>query len=370
MSWSLISKRLIYYKNILSDHCLIFLSVMLVVLLGCVFQYGVHDGEMSGRFLSHMYKVCGGLCMVCIMFFVDVKTLRHMSYIMWLFSFLALVFVHFFGVSVMGAQRWINLGFVRFQPSEVMKVAAILSLSQYYSVLHYEDVARFRSHIISVLFLVSPCILILLQPDLGTALLVLFSGMSVVYVSGIPKKYVHYVMCFVFCALPFCWNMLHEYQKKRFLIFLNPESDINGAGYHIYQSKISIGSGGFFGKGFLQGTQARLDFVPEKSTDFIFTTVCEAHGFVGAVCTILAVLVLVLFFWKMSGIIRDKFCKYACFGFGTLIFLHLFVNVAMVSGLAPVVGIPMPFISFGGTSLFSLMFCCGFLLSSLKTLYR
>lgn len=368
MSW--ITQRFLYYKNILSAHCLVWMSIVLVVLLGCIFQYGVHDGEMGGRFLSHVYKVCGGLLMISCMFFIDVKRVRHISYLLWFFSFFSLVLVHFFGVSVMGAQRWISLGFMRFQPSEVMKIAVILAMSQYYSVLHYEEVVRVRSHVIGMLFVVPPFIMILLQPDLGTALLVLFSGVSVVYVSGIPRRYVHYVLVTFFCALPFCWNMLHEYQKKRFLIFLKPESDINGAGYHIYQSKISIGSGGLLGKGFLQGTQARLNFLPEKSTDFIFTTVCEAHGFLGAVFTLLSILALVLLFWRMSSLFKDKYCKYACFGFGVLIFLHLFVNVAMVSGLAPVVGIPMPFISFGGTSLFSLMFCCGFLLSSLKTLYR
>jgi rod shape determining protein RodA len=246
-----------------------------------------------------------------------------------------------------------------------MKLSLILALSRYYSLLSAGEVMLLKNHITHLLLVLLPVILILKQPDLGTASVLFFVGVGIIFLSGFPMK-----IFFSCCALgvllcPFGWYLLHDYQKNRILTFLDPDRDPLCTGYHVLQSKIAIGSGYLTGKGFLQGTQNKLNFLPEKNTDFIFTTIAEESGFFGSALTILIFLTLILYFFWSGSAAKTMFPKLLCSGLGLLLFLHVFINIAMVMGLAPVVGIPLPLLSYGGNSIITFMISCGLIMASL-----
>ncbi len=274
-----------------------------------------------------------------------------------------LVVVEALGFVGGGAQRWLDLGFIRLQPSELMKLAIVLTVARFYDVLPAGEIRGWSAVWMPLAIIGLPAALVLIQPDLGTATMIVAGGITVMFLAGIPLRLFVGAGAAVAAMLPIAFAMMHDYQRKRVFIFLDPESDALGAGYHISQSKIAIGSGGIFGKGFLNGTQSHLDYLPEGHTDFVFATMAEEWGLVGGVLLILAYLLVI--FWGMSVASRAKtrFAKLTAAGLACTIFFYVAINLMMVMGLAPVVGIPLPLVSFGGSAIMTVMLCLGILMA-------
>ncbi len=277
--------------------------------------------------------------------------------IIYIITNILLIIVNIKGHISKGAQRWINLGLIQFQPSEIVKLILPIYLTKI--------IDKKKSYIlISLIIILIPVILILLQPDLGTAILVSLSGLIIVYLKGINKKNITYSIIFLIFCIPIIWkNFLHNYQKKRILMFLNFNKDPFGAGYHIIQSKIAIGSGGIYGKGFLKGTQSKFNFIPEKTTDFIFAVIAEETGFIGICILLLLYLILIKQGLKISINTKNSFNKKLCLGLILNFFFYILINISMVIGLIPIVGVPLPLVSYGGTSLISVTSIFGILMS-------
>ncbi|MGD9512302.1 MAG: rod shape-determining protein RodA, partial [Geminicoccaceae bacterium] len=262
-----------------------------------------------------------------------------------------------------GAQRWLDLGLIQLQPSELMKVALVLALARYFHADYPEDMRRLRVVLPAVGLILAPCALVLVQPDLGTAATLLVSGTAMLFLAGVRWWKFAAVGIVGAAALPVLWSNLHDYQRQRVFTFLDPDSDPLGSGYHIIQSKIALGSGGFWGRGFLNGSQAQLSFLPEKHTDFAFTMLAEELGFVGAI-SVLA-LFLALLILGMVAAIRapSQFGRLLAAGVVVNLLVYIVINVSMVTGLIPVVGVPLPLISYGGTALLTVLVSLGLLLS-------
>ena len=275
-----------------------------------------------------------------------------------------LILVELAGAVRGGSQRWLELGFIRVQPSEFMKPAIVLALARFYDLLPAGEIRRFGAVWPAAAMLGVPVVLVMLQPDLGTALMITAGGLTVMFLAGLPLRLFVGGALGVAIAAPLAFNfLLHEYQKNRVLIFLNPESDPLGTGYHISQSKIAIGSGGIFGKGFLNGTQSHLDYLPEGHTDFVFATMAEEWGLLGGVLLITAFILLVR--WGVGVGVRaeGRFSKLVAGGLATTIFFYVAINLGMVMGLAPVVGIPLPLVSYGGSAQMTVLGCIGILMA-------
>lgn len=273
---------------------------------------------------------------------------------------LLLLGVHFFGITVNGSTRWINLG-IRIQPSEILKIALPMLLAWYFH--RYENTIRWKHYLIAVVFMAIPAFLILKQPDLGTTVLIVLSGLLVIFFAGLPWKVIFSVVVIGICMLPVVWKYgLHDYQRTRILTLFNPEQDKLGAGYHILQSETAIGSGGFFGKGWLNGTQTRLDYIPESHTDFIFAVFGEEFGFLGSVILLIVYSIIIgrgLYISSHSHTLYGRLCAASL---TVILFCYVFVNIGMVSGILPVVGVPLPLISYGGTATISIMIIMGMLM--------
>ncbi len=277
------------------------------------------------------------------------------AYVLYFLALALLVAVEVAGYVGMGAQRWISLGFVNVQPSELMKIFLILALARYFNASAIEDIGRISSLIVPIGLIVAPSILILRQPDLGTAIMVMMSGGAVMFLAGVRLWKFAVIGVSGLAAAPVAWQFLHEYQKKRVLTFLNPETDPLGAGYHIIQSKIALGSGGMTGKGFMLGPQSHLHFLPEMQTDFIFTMLAEEMGLVGGLALIILYALIITYGIIISVKARNQFGRLVAGGITTTFFLYVFINIAMVTGLIPVVGVPLPLVSYGGTVMLTLM---------------
>ena len=272
-----------------------------------------------------------------------------------------LVLVFLFGVTVNGARRWLSLGFTRIQPSEILKVAMPLMLAWYFQ--KYEAALKIRHYVVAGLLLIVPFVLIAKQPDLGTAILVGAAGFYVIFFAGLPWKMMFGMAAAGVAAAPFVWNMLHGYQRKRILTLIDPTTDPLGAGYHIIQSTIAIGSGGVFGKGWLEGTQTHLEFIPERHTDFIFAVFSEEHGLVGNGALIFLYTLLIVRGLMIAANASTVFARVLAGSITLSFFTYAFVNMGMVSGILPVVGVPLPFMSYGGTALVTLFLGVGMLMS-------
>jgi rod shape determining protein RodA len=306
------------------------------------------------------YGAAFGLMLVVAL--IHPKVWLTLAWPIYVVSMLLLVAVDVVGKIGMGAQRWLVIGPMQIQPSEIAKVAVILVLARYYHGLRKEEASKFLYTLPPLAVILAPVALVMVQPDLGTAMMVLLGGGALLFVAGVRLwMFLAAAIAAVGC-LPIAWSFMHEYQRKRVLTFLDPDRDPLGAGYHITQSKIAIGSGGLFGKGFLQGTQSHLSFLPEKQTDFIFTTFVEEWGLVGAL-VLLGLFALVLV-WGFSIALRCQhhFGRLVALGVTAMMFLYVFINTAMVMGLLPVVGVPLPLVSNGGTAMVSVMFACGLLI--------
>ncbi len=275
-----------------------------------------------------------------------------------------LIGVELLGAVAGGSQRWLDLGFIRLQPSEMMKVAIILACAKFYDLLPAGEIRKFGAIWPAAALIAVPAALVMLQPDLGTALMITAGGITIMFLGGIPLRLFIGSALALAVSVPILVNyVLHDYQRNRVLTFLDPESDPLGTGYHISQSKIAIGSGGIFGKGFLNGTQSHLDYLPEGHTDFALATMMEEWGLMGGLFVIVAYGLLIRWGIVVGMRSNSKFTKLVAAGIATTIFFYVFINMAMVMGLAPVVGIPLPLISFGGSAQMTTLICVGILMS-------
>ncbi len=336
--------------------------LLLISLCGISMLYSVAGGSIYPWALKQGIRIIIGVVAMLILSVTPPRFFYNQAYVLFLGSFLLLLGVEVMGFIGMGAKRWINLYIFNLQPSELMKLTLVLALARYFHHLP-EDGQKWRFQIYPALFIFVPMGLILRQPDLGTAIVLLLTGSCLFFASGFPWWKIGILGVSVLGGLPVVWSHMHTYQKARVLTFLNPERDPLGAGYHIIQSKIAFGSGGFWGKGFLQGSQSQLNFLPEKQTDFIFTSFCEEMGFVGGVFVLSLYGAIILYAYRVGFSARNMFEKYMTLGMSAVMFLYVFINMAMIMGMLPVVGVPLPLMSYGGTSVLTFLMACGFVFS-------
>ena len=348
--------------------------VLLLTAIACVgflMLFSVAGGSMTPWAEPQMKRFAVGLVLMLIVAMIPVWFLRNMAGLAYGISILLLFSVELFGSTGGGAQRWIDLGFMRLQPSELTKITLIMFLAAYYDWLDVKKVSRPVWVIIPVIIILLPVFLTLRQPDLGTALLLVFGGAGLMFFAGVSWLYFGAVIAggvglvtAVFESRGTDWQLLKDYQFRRIDTFIDPSLDPLGSGYHITQSKIALGSGGWTGRGFMQGTQAQLDFLPEKHTDFIFTTLAEEFGFIGGI-SLLALYVLVVVFCVISAVSNtNRFASLLTLGVGLTFFLFFAVNMSMVMGLAPVVGVPLPLVSYGGSAMLVLLLAFGLMQSA------
>lgn len=342
-----------------------FSYVMFIVILaaiGIVMLYSAANGNWSPWAINQLIRFGMGFAVMIVLALTDIKLLLRYAYVFYFITLILLVVVEVAGHTGMGATRWINLGFIKLQPSEFMKIAMVLVLARYFHTSSLQSIESVRGIIPPLLMAIFPAFLIVLQPDLGTALMLIFTTAAMFFVVGVQIW--KFVVVFIggLITIPFAWHFLHDYQQNRVLTFLNPERDPLGAGYHIIQSKIALGSGGVSGKGFLKGSQSHLNFLPEKHTDFIFTMLSEEFGLVGAVLVVILNILILAYSYSFALKSTSYFGKLLAIGLATNYFMYVFINIAMVLGLLPVVGIPLPLISYGGTVMLSIMASFGIIL--------
>jgi rod shape determining protein RodA len=342
---------------------LLFLLIVGAASTGFLMLYSAAGGSIDPWASRQIVRFAFGATFMLAIAMVDLRLLMRIAYPFYFLSLVLLATVEFFGAVGMGAQRWLNLGFINLQPSELMRLALVMALARYFHSLTYEDVGRIRWLLVPAAMVALPAGLVMVQPDLGTALLTILTGAGIMFLVGVRWWKFAIVAVAALGALPVGWQQLRGYQKDRILTFLNPERDPLGAGYHILQSKIALGSGGLWGKGFLQGTQSHLNFLPEKQTDFIFTTLAEEFGMVGALALLGAYILIMAYGFAIGLRSRSQFGRLLAFGITITFFIYVFINVAMVMGLVPIVGIPLPLISYGGTAMITILAGFGLMLS-------
>lgn len=334
-----------------------------VAAIGILALYSAANGNMQPWASKQTIRFAIALMTMWGASLLGVRYWFRISYWAYLVSLLLVAAVDLRGFVGMGAQRWIDLGVIQLQPSELMSVALVLALARYFHRLDEENIARIRYLTLPVLMILVPVALILKQPDLGTALVVLMGGVALLFLAGVRLWMFAAMAVATAGVLPLVWRFLRDYQKSRIYTFLNPDSDPLGAGYHILQSKIALGSGGLFGKGFLLGTQSHLSFLPEKQTDFIFTTLAEEFGLFGGLVLIGLYTALIVYACSIALRSRNHFGRLLGFGIVVNFFLYVFINIAMVTGLIPVVGVPLPLVSYGGTAMLTVMFGFGLVMA-------
>ena len=348
-------------KNL--DYILLF-CIILLSIISVFVMYSTDGGEILYHTKSHFIKLLIFFPLMLIISFFNIKFWHITSYIFYFVLILLLIWVSIDGIKASGSQRWIDLYFIVLQPSELMKIGIILCLAKYYHRLKIEHVNSFTGIIVALSIILVPVILVISQPDLGTSILIASSGLIILWLGGVKIKYFFISFITFLISLPFIISFLKPYQKLRILTFLDPDRDPLGAGYQIIQSKIAIGSGGLSGKGFLKGTQSYLEFLPEKHTDFIFTLFSEEYGFIGSVCLLILYIIIISRIIRIGAISRSNFAKFFCFGFAFAIFVYIVVNLSMVLGLLPIVGSPLPILSYGGSSMLATMIGFGIVLSA------
>ena len=343
--------------------------ILLVLALGSIggaALYSAANGSFEPWAKPHLIRFGLSVMIMIAMALIDIRVWFRLSYPAYAITLALLAGVEVAGkVGAFGAQRWINLGFVQIQPSELMKIALIMALARYFHARHPEDLPRPRTAVPAALMILAPTAFVLLQPNLGTAIMLILAGAAMLFVGGARLWLFGTVAAIGAAIAPIAWRHMHGYQKRRVLTFLDPSSDPLGAGYHITQSRIALGSGGLFGKGFLNGTQSHLNFLPEKQTDFFFPLLAEEWGLWGGV-VLLGLFALVSFYGVGIGLrSRSHYGRMLAIGLSVNLFLYVFINIAMVMGLIPVVGVPLPLISYGGTSMLAVMMGFGLLISVL-----
>ena len=351
----------VFFSKLLKINWIIIFCLIFLGLVGVASLYSAAGSDWNPWARNHLIRLIFGFCLMFVIAFIPSQFFMKYSVLSFILGIFALILVKIIGSG--SVQRWISFGSINFQPSEIMKLALILILAKYFDHISKIQLNKLIPYIIPILIIMIPGFLVISQPDLGTGLTIILLGLSILFFVGISMKFVIFSILISISSIPFIWQQLYEYQKNRILVFLNPEMDSLGSGYQIIQSKIAIGSGGLFGKGYLLGTQSRLNYLPEKHTDFIFTLISEELGFLGSISIILVFCLLIASIMKISFKVESLFSKVVVFGIGFLIFLYLSLNIGMVCGLLPVVGAPLPLVSYGGTSLLTVLIGVGIVLS-------
>tara|TARA_B110001452_G_scaffold185350_1_gene155893 strand:- start:16 stop:1140 length:1125 start_codon:yes stop_codon:yes gene_type:complete len=359
-----IKKKNNFFRKIIDLDFILLSCILLLGFISLVTMYSTDGGEVLFHTRSHFSKFIIFTFLMILVSFLNIKIWFSIGYLAYLVVVVMLVWTINFGVTASGSQRWIDLYFINIQPSELMKIFIILCLAKYFHRRRLENVNSFYSIITSLIIIFLPMSLVIIQPDLGTSLLISISGILVLWFAGLNHKYFFYSFLISILSLPFIISFLKPYQKLRVLTFLDPDRDPLGAGYQIIQSKIAVGSGGLFGKGFLKGTQSYLEFLPEKHTDFIFTLFSEEFGFFGSVFLLLIYAVIIFRIIKIGSVARSYFAKLFCYSFGASIFVYIVINMSMVLGMLPIVGSPLPIMSYGGSSMLATMIGFGIVMSA------
>jgi rod shape determining protein RodA len=341
---------------------LIFL-VSCIGLFGLIVLYSAAGGSAQPWAVKQGIIFFFFLCVAIAMSWMRESTIKAIAFPLYGVTLVMLIGVEMLGFVGKGAQRWLDIGPIRLQPSEFMKPAIVLTLARFYELVPPGEIRRWRAMWPAFVLLFVPALLILVQPDLGTCIMVVLCGVTVMFLAGLPWWIFAAPVAGIAVAAPVAYQFLHGYQRKRIDVFLDPESDPLGAGYHIAQSKIAIGSGGFWGKGFLHGSQSHLDYLPEGHTDFVFATMAEEWGLVGGVLLILAFALVIRWGMRVSANGKTRFSQLAAAGLSATIFFYVSINLMMVTGLAPVVGVPLPLVSFGGSAVMTVMLCLGLLMA-------
>lgn len=340
--------------------------VFFIVAIGCIgiaMLYSAADGEWDPWAKRHLFRFLIGMAALIAVAVVDLRIWLQYAYVVYGVALVLLVGVEIAGKIGMGAQRWIDLKFFLLQPSEVMKVGLVLALARYFHTVSYENTGRILYLIVPTAMVLAPVGLVLRQPDLGTAGMMMVGGVTMFFLAGVRMWKFILGGILGLAAIPLAWKfMLREYQKDRVLTFMDPSNDPTGAGYHIMQSQIALGSGGLTGRGFLQGTQSHLDFLPEKQTDFIFTMLAEEFGLLGGLGMLGLYIIILSYGFAIGFRSRNHFGRLVALGLTTTIFLYVFINVAMVMGVVPVVGVPLPLVSYGGTAMLTVMVAFGLIM--------
>ena len=343
-----------------------FLLLFLILLLGIIsifVMYSTEQGKFGYYTQNHLYRFSIFFIVFIAVSFFRIQFWYKSAYLFYFSILILLIAVDFFGITASGSKRWISLFFINLQPSELMKIAIIIFLTRYYYKVPAENVTNIKYIVTPIFALFIPVVLVASQPDLGTALLILIGGLGVVWLTGFRIKFFLYSFLVLVCLIPVGIAFLKPYQKSRILTFFNPERDPLGAGYQIIQSKIAVGSGGIFGKGFLGGSQSYLDYLPEKHTDFIFTLFSEEFGFLGSLTLLLIYVMIIYRIIAIGNQAKNNFARLYCFSFATAFFVYVAVNMSMVLGLLPIVGAPLPIMSYGGSSMLSIMIGLGIVMS-------
>ena len=361
---SSLSDKSTFFQKLRSLDYIMLITILIIGIISSFAMYSTDGGELRYHSESHIIRFVVFFTMMIFISFINIKTWHTLGYLFYIIVLGLLIWASLFGITAQGSQRWINLYFINLQPSELMKIAIIICFAKYYHRIQVAHVNRIRNIIIPILILIVPIFLVLSQPDLGTSILIALSGIIVLWLAGVNIKYFFYSSLVFIISAPFVISFLKPYQKLRILTFFDPDKDPLGAGYQIIQSKIAVGSGGLTGKGFLKGTQGYLEFLPEKHTDFIFTLFSEEFGFIGSILLLILYAILIFRILRIGSLSRNFFGKFFCFGFGSAIFVYITVNMSMVLGLLPIVGSPLPIMSYGGSSMLATMVGLGIVMST------
>ena len=349
------SNQQTFFQKLRSIDYILLISIFLIGLISMAAMYSTDGGEVLYHTKNHVLRFSIFFFFMIILSFINIKYWHALSYLFYITVLGLLIWASLYGVTASGSKRWINLYFINLQPSEFMKIAIIVCFAKYYHRVQITNVNKILNILFPFTILVIPIFLVVSQPDLGTSVLIAISGIIVLWLAGINIKYFVFSSLLFVVSAPFVISFLKPYQKLRILTFFNPDRDPLGAGYQIIQSKIAVGSGGIYGKGFLKGTQGYLEFLPEKHTDFIFTLFSEEFGFIGSVILLIIYAVLIYRTIKIGTESRSFFGRLFCYGFASSIFVYVAVNMCMVLGLLPIVGSPLPIMSYGGSSMLATM---------------
>ena len=350
------------YKKLIKIDWLLVLLLVTLVSIGCLALYSAADADWNPWAVRHFQRSIIGFFIAVFIALIDIKLIYRFAWVPLIISIFMLLLLYF--VSDKSVNRWLDLGFIKLQPSELAKISLILALARYFHDIQIRDYGKISYSIVAIIISLPVVILTLIQPDLGTAIMQILLIGSLVFLAGLRVWFLILFFGIFTASLPFLWFNLHDYQKQRILTHLDPSTDALGAGYHINQSKIALGSGGVFGKGFLQGSQSHLDFLPEKQTDFIFTMIGEEFGLAGSLFVLMIFVLIMLYTYMISFLQSSQFGRLVCSGIVFMLFSYVFVNIGMVSGMLPVVGAPLPLISYGGSSMLTIFISFGIVLSA------
>ena len=354
---------MIKFNNFFNLNFLFIFIIFLLGVVGILALYSAADGNLHPWAFKHIIRFTVFFFIMIFISLINFKYIYKYAYYLFLIFLILLLSVEIMGTFGKGAERWIRIFGISIQPSEIIKIGIILSLSKYYHDLNFNNIGYLSHLFFPTLIILIPFLLVIIQPDLGTSMSIVLLGIIIMFVSGVRMWKFILGTFLALGSIPFLWNIIQPYQQKRVLSFLNPESDPLGQGYQLLQSKIALGSGGLVGKGFMQGSQSYLEYLPEKQTDFIFTLIGEEFGFIGTIFVILLFMILILICYYVSIKCYTIFGRILSLGVATNLSLYITLNLYMITGLMPVVGIPLPLLSYGGTAMLSIMICFGLLLN-------